>query len=81
MVSMDAKLNNIFKVNGANNPFAPARVAFTGGTEGIAPEGRSERYTNGLAPEASTGIYGGPADMGSGSREIAKKLGMNELIG
>ena len=62
MVSLDPKVSNeygLFKINGAN-PFAPAKVAFTGGEErAVNNGGFSERLGFGKAAgTASNGVHG-----------------------
>lgn len=61
MVSLDPKVSNeysLFKIGGAN-PFAPGKVAFTGGEEAVSGAGFSERHGNGKAAGvASNGVLG-----------------------
>ena len=61
MVSFDPKVRNefsLFKVNGANNPFAPQKTSFTGG-EATSGAEFSERHGVGKAAGIqSNGVHG-----------------------
>ena len=55
MVSLDPKVSNeysLFKIGA--NPFAPAKVAFTGGGEAVSGAGYSERHGAGKAAGVSS---------------------------
>lgn len=85
MVSFDPKVNkDLFKIAGAN-PFAPQKVAFTGGGQEPSSDGYSSRLSVGKAAGTdSNGVIGSVTGTGANGASqadgIAKKWGLGDHL-